>query len=222
MKELVKVQNQNVVTSSRTIAEEFDKDHDKVMRDINVLISHSPKLAGEFFAESKYRSRGKDYNEYVMNQDGFMLLVMGFNGKKAVVFKLEFIEAFKSMRLKLQSRNTARLENPAMTRALQDHRKEIGKDTKPFHYSNENNLVYLVVLGATAKKYREALDIDKDDSLRDSLTPLQIDAVEKIQKMNTTLIDLGFEYKDRKKQLNDFFNKRLSEPIRIEFSEING
>ena len=34
---------------------------------------------------------------YVMNRDGFSLLVMGFTGSKALQFKLDFIEAFNKM-----------------------------------------------------------------------------------------------------------------------------
>ena len=34
---------------------------------------------------------------FLMNRDGFSLLVMGFNGKKAMQFKLEYIGAFNRM-----------------------------------------------------------------------------------------------------------------------------
>ncbi len=34
---------------------------------------------------------------YYMNRDGFTLLAMGFNGKKALEFKLRYIEAFNQM-----------------------------------------------------------------------------------------------------------------------------
>ena len=34
---------------------------------------------------------------YVMNRDGFTLLAMGFTGKKALQFKLDYIKAFNKM-----------------------------------------------------------------------------------------------------------------------------
>ena len=34
---------------------------------------------------------------YVMNRDGFTLLVMGFTGEKALQFKMDYIEAFNKM-----------------------------------------------------------------------------------------------------------------------------
>ena len=37
-----------------------------------------------------------------MNQDGFTLLAMGFNGKKAMEFKLKYIEAFNAMKRQIE------------------------------------------------------------------------------------------------------------------------
>lgn len=34
---------------------------------------------------------------YYMNRDGFSLLVMGFTGKKAIEWKIKFINAFNEM-----------------------------------------------------------------------------------------------------------------------------
>lgn len=40
---------------------------------------------------------GQTYPMFLMNRDGFSLLVMGFTGKKAMQFKLEYIKAFNQM-----------------------------------------------------------------------------------------------------------------------------
>lgn len=88
-----------LVVSSRQVAEDFEKEHDKVCRDIKNLIKSQPtKLAGEFFIESSYISdRGRTYPEYLLTRDGFSLLVMGFTGKRALEWKLKYIEAFNRM-----------------------------------------------------------------------------------------------------------------------------
>lgn len=39
-------------------------------------------------------SRGREYPMYYMNRDGFSVLAMGFNGSRALDFKLQYIEAF--------------------------------------------------------------------------------------------------------------------------------
>lgn len=42
---------------------------------------------------------------YIMNRDGFTLLAMGFTGKKALEFKLQYIEAFNKMEESLSKSN---------------------------------------------------------------------------------------------------------------------
>lgn len=42
-------------------------------------------------------SQGKPRRTYLMNRDGFSLLVMGFTGKKALEWKLKYIQAFNAM-----------------------------------------------------------------------------------------------------------------------------
>jgi phage regulatory protein, rha family len=50
------------------------------------------------FVESTYVNRqGHEQPMYYMNRDGFTLLAMGFTGRDAMRFKLEYIEAFNQM-----------------------------------------------------------------------------------------------------------------------------
>lgn len=84
--ELVKVENDQIVTDSRNVAEHFGKEHAKVIRSIESIISETPKMASQkMFYESTYRVEGnnKSYKMYLMNRDGFSLLVMGFTSTSA-------------------------------------------------------------------------------------------------------------------------------------------
>lgn len=93
-----------ILASSREVAEKFGKRHDHVLRDIDKLISDSPNLGREMFIETTYiNERGKTYKCYLMNRDGFSLLAMGFTGKKALEWKLKYINAFNIMEEKLKS-----------------------------------------------------------------------------------------------------------------------
>lgn len=51
------------------------------------------------FEEAAYvnEQNGQVYPMFLMNRDGFSLLVMGFNGKKAMRFKLDYINEFNKM-----------------------------------------------------------------------------------------------------------------------------
>ena len=97
MKNLVQVSNNQVVVSSRDIAEHFEKEHKHVLDSIREIIK-AENSALTFFFETTYKAgTGKSYPEYLMNRDGFSLLVMGFTGKKALEWKLKYIEAFNKM-----------------------------------------------------------------------------------------------------------------------------
>lgn len=100
--ELVIMHDRQAVTSSLQVAETFEKQHKNIIRDIDKLLeSGGSKLSREMFAKGAYANRGKQYPMYYMNRDGFTLLAMGFNGKKAMQFKLKYIEAFNSMEKQL-------------------------------------------------------------------------------------------------------------------------
>lgn len=96
MNNLVIVNNNRVVVSSLDIAEHFGKDHKNVLRDIHDILA-AQNRATKFYHETTHQNRGKDYKAYLMNRDGFSLLAMGFTGKKALQWKLKYIEAFNEM-----------------------------------------------------------------------------------------------------------------------------
>ena len=93
--------NDQAVTSSLLIAEKFGKSHDNVLRDIRNLIQGGVLKNDEtpMFEEATYinEQNKQAYPMFLMNRDGFTLLAMGFTGKKAMQFKLEYIKAFNKM-----------------------------------------------------------------------------------------------------------------------------
>lgn len=85
------------VTNSILVAEKFEKNHRDVLKAIRELITSAQNCA-HLFAECEYPDAyGRDQPMFIMNRDGFSLLVMGFTGQKALNFKLDFIEAFNTM-----------------------------------------------------------------------------------------------------------------------------
>lgn len=92
-------------TNSLAIAEHFDKRHDHVLRDIRELIAQCPENFGQSnFGQSTYENeQGKSQPMYHVFFDGFILLVMGYTGKKALLMKLAYIEAFNAMKAKLEA-----------------------------------------------------------------------------------------------------------------------
>lgn len=94
------------LTNSKLVAEVFGKEHRNVVRDIKNLIEGGV-LKNEqtpMFEETTYinEQNKQSYPMFIMNQDGFTLLAMGFNGKKAMEFKLKYIEAFNKMKKEIE------------------------------------------------------------------------------------------------------------------------
>ena len=97
MNELVIMKSKQALTTSLKVAETFSKEHKVVMRAIKNLAAQNCTVE-KMFVESTYvDSRGHEQPMYYMNRDGFTLLAMGFTGKDAMKFKLEYIEAFNEM-----------------------------------------------------------------------------------------------------------------------------
>lgn len=99
MKDLVfRGQNDQVITTSLKVAEVFGKRHNDVLKSIRNLTSAQNCAVLKMFETSSYvNEQGKEQPMFIMNRDGFTLLAMGFNGEKALEFKVKYIEAFNKM-----------------------------------------------------------------------------------------------------------------------------
>lgn len=97
MSDLVTMKDKQAVTSSLQIADSFEKNHRDILEGIRNLTAENSATKNMFFETTYKNSRGQEYPEYLMNRDGFTLLAMGFTGKKALDFKLKYIQAFNKM-----------------------------------------------------------------------------------------------------------------------------
>lgn len=97
------IDNNKIVTSSRNVAEVFEKRHDHVLRAIREL-ECSLAFAAPNFGVSEYKDlSGRWLPEYLITRDGLTLLAMGFTGKKAMQFKEVYIKAFNEMEARLNN-----------------------------------------------------------------------------------------------------------------------
>ena len=85
------------VVDSRSVACNFQKRHDNVLRDIENIKKDVLNFEERCIESSMPDSYGRQQKMYLMNRDGFSLLAMGFNGKEALSWKLKYIEAFNKM-----------------------------------------------------------------------------------------------------------------------------
>ena len=109
MNNLVVLKDRQAVTDSLKVAESFDKKHKHVLETARNLAAEN-SATKKMFVESTYVNRGKEYPMIYMNRDGFTLLAMGFTGKKALDFKLKYIQAFNKMEKRIRQPKSERLE----------------------------------------------------------------------------------------------------------------
>ena len=114
----VSVHDGRPAVTSREVSRYFNKRHDAVLRDIAAITSNCPKSfsAHNFVGASYLDEQAKNRPMYIIYRDGFMLLVMGYTGKKALAIKLAYIEAFNAMEEELARKNRPALPKSRSTR----------------------------------------------------------------------------------------------------------
>lgn len=140
----------------------------------------------------------------------------------------QLVDEWRSLKLEvaalrghLADRNAARLEAPQMAWALKDNRDALGKDT-PFHiYSNDYDMINVIVLGKKAKAYKADQGLAPTANLRDCMTAAEINAVKVLQEMNTTLIKIGLDYQERKAKLGAYFMRSINPMLVREVLELH-
>ena len=110
MNNLVVVDNNRVITTSRQVAKFFGKEHKHILEAIKKLLEDKEILSAEFSTHLYNDMQGKERPEYLMTKKGFTILAFGFNGKKALDFKLQYIEQFEAMEEVIKAQ-TALLES---------------------------------------------------------------------------------------------------------------
>lgn len=88
---------------STEVARHFQKKHTNILRDIDRLRSILPKTFVELNFELMFRvvdagdGATRKVRQFALTRDALSLLVMGFTGKAAIMWKLRYIEAFNTM-----------------------------------------------------------------------------------------------------------------------------
>ena len=195
------------------VAEYFEKNHKEVLRDIRNIAAPNSGLSKEFaernFALGSYKDKQNQKRPcYYLTRDGFTILVMGYTGKKALRFKELYIRRFNEMEELIKSLVKARTEFPLLTENI----KLLHEKPKPYHFSNECDMINRIVLGKSAKQFRLENNLEKGTSIRPYLTEVQINLIEKLQKVDIGLLVAFPNYEDRKRHL-EWYKQKWEEKI---------
>ena len=114
---------EQLTTTSRKVAEVFGKEHKSVLyaiegrkcscngsgcekcggrgyQQLGILEVGDKSHLSKMFTLSEYKdSANRSQREYIMNRDGFSLLVMGFTGEEAFKWKIKYTQSASNGRL---------------------------------------------------------------------------------------------------------------------------
>lgn len=139
-------------------------------------------------------------------------LAFEFAGWCSAVFRRRLHKWAEDRLRKEASWKRRRLESKTgflpMTDAILKHHDNI----KPYHFSNEADLINRIALGLSAKKFKTEMGVK---SVRDAATPDQLGELTDLQLINTGLIKIGMPFKDRKEYLIQYHNNTLVLPDEV-------
>lgn len=217
MKQIIPIDNHGLFSDkqdtarvdSRFVAKEFGKQHGHVLRDIENLDCSKEFRLSNFGLSSYVNEQGKKQPCVEMTRDGFMFLVMGYRGKKSAAIKEAYIKRFNEMESFIRTLVTTRKEFPLLTENI----KLLHDSPKPYHFSNECDLINKIVTGYPAKKFRELNGIPKGESIRPFLSDKQIELMDVLQKVDIGLLVSVPQYEQRKRLLEWYKMKFESKQI---------
>lgn len=137
---------ETVRVDSLFVAKFFEKEHKNVLADIDNL-DCSEEFNRLNFQPITYKdTKGRKQRAVAMTRDGFVFLAMGYRGKKASHFKELYINRFNEMESFIRTLVAIRKDFSLLTETI----KLLHDNPKPYHFSNECNMINKIVTGMTA------------------------------------------------------------------------
>lgn len=213
MTELVYLKNDEAVCSSLQVAEKFGKRHDKLIFEIERMYSDligkgCPQNGGDpLFIKSSYihPQNNQMYPMYLMNRDGFSLLVMGFTGKKALEWKLQYIKAFNQMEKFIREKETQAWIDSRKTGKL-TRKAETDTIKKLVEYAKAQGSQHADKLYMTYSKLANKM---AGVSKRDEATVTQLNNLSLMEHIILCVIDSGIVAGKHYKEIYQDCKKRL-------------
>lgn len=203
-------------TSSRTIAEVFNKPHHRVLHAISQLEIPEEFRRSNFRSSSYTNAQGKKQPEIILTRDGFSFLCMGFTGAKAAEWKLKFLAAFNQMEQQLLKQAptldyaAVRLQTKNIRTGLTDAVKDFveyataqGSQSAAMYYTNITKMEY---------KALDLLDRQKTalGNFRDTLDLMDLCYLQAAELIAKGALEQGMQQKMHYKEIFQFAKQKVS------------
>jgi len=144
-----------ILTTSLDVAEKFGKRHDNVLQSIRKIVEEMPERGALNFKETSYIDESNRRKPmYDITRSGFSVLVMGFNGRKALEWKFLYEDAFSKMEHALLNQSNiswqddrkagkiTRREETDVIRDFVEYAHSQGSTKANFYYKHLTNATY--------------------------------------------------------------------------------
>jgi Rha family phage regulatory protein len=215
MNELVKVVDGEMVVSSMDVAKRFNKMHKNVLDAIKNLDCDEEFSQLNFKPRDYVNSRKRKYPSYDLTRDGFSFLCMGFTGKEAAHWKVQYIKAFNAMErelLKQQDKlewKQARIQGKSVRRDITDtiqrfveYATNQGSKSAPMYYANITKMEYKA-LGLIASNEKV------ESGFRDTLDLMDLGFLIVAEQLAKQAIENGMERGSYYKDIYQFAKERV-------------
>ncbi|QHJ85232.1 MAG: hypothetical protein [Caudoviricetes sp.] len=214
---------QNQSMTSLEVSELVGKRHDNVKRLIEKL-AESNVISYPQIEDGIKSANGVITKLYVFSgeqgkRDSIIIVAqLSPEFTASIVDRWQHLEKKELSKLeKKAKRADTKIEYKPMTNAIAlDH-----VEPKPYHFSNEADMINRIILGTTSSKFRKENDISEKEAIRDYMTVNQLDAFLSLQRANTVYIEDGLNYQERKIKLQSLFDRKHNQILIDEVHLIN-
>lgn len=195
---VVKVENVNgvLVTTSNRVAEELGVEHKNLLRKISDYVDKfgGSTLSHEFYIESTFENRGKQYRNYLITKKGIAQLIGGYSSavEKAFDLNVAYINRFEEMEQQLKNNAPTITEEQKLVLSIYAGGVEAIEATKALVELKTKELQKTI-------EYKEDVIVELTD---------EIDLKDKRQILNQVVRYKGANYQERWKMLYYEFSKK--------------
>lgn len=189
---LLESNNAKLMANSIQVAERFGKPHRYVISDIEAIECSEEFYRLNFESIEYMDNRGRQQQMFRMTRDGFSLLVMGFSGTKAMLWKERYIQAFNMLEAAAMVESIERAETRGRSKTVRvvttDSYKLHGA-TEWYHFVNNTDAIYEIMFGGSAGQLRKRWNLPPKANVRDHLSSTQLNIVIQIENAITLELD---------------------------------
>lgn len=196
---LVKVENKDgiLVVSSNRVAEELGVEHKNLLMKIDSYIEKfgGLTLSREFYIESIFENRGKQFRNYLITKKGIAQVIGGYSAAvpKAFEYNVAYINEFERMEQILRNRNSSewmltREQGKLIRRAETDAIQEL------IPYAKEQGSNHADMLYMTYSKLVNSL-VGIKANTRDIIEFRKLIAIHQLEDMFSRIIENGIKNK---------------------------